>query len=57
MLKLVADFFDDHEKADVWFRTPNPMLGNVSPDDMIAAGRNAKLRSFMIAALAENQVR
>lgn len=54
-LARVTDFFGDEAKARLWMRTPNPMLGDVSPNDMIAAGRYAKLRRFIIDALANNQ--
>lgn len=54
---LVAQFFEgDVEKTALWFRTRNPMLGDISPRDMIRFGRYAKLRQFVMDALAENRV-
>ena len=44
----VEQFFDnDKDKAALWFRTPNPLLGEVSPDFMIAMGKTDRLVSFI----------
>ena len=52
---LVAQFFEgDVAKTALWFRTRNPLLGDISPRDMIRFGRYAKLRQFVMDALAEN---
>ena len=52
---LVAEHFDGNaQKASLWFKTPNPMLGNVSPRDMIRYGRFSKLQRFVTGALAED---
>ena len=52
---LVAQFFQgDVAKASLWFRTKNPLLGNISPRDMIRYGRYEKLRRFIMDALQEN---
>ena len=52
---LVAEFFDgDRLKTALWFKTPNPMLGNLSPRDMIRYGRYKKLLNFVQSALEEN---
>lgn len=51
----VAQYFSgDADRTALWFRTPNPLLGNVSPRDMIRYGRYEKLRQFIQEALAEN---
>lgn len=48
---LVAQFFGgDPQKTALWFRTKNPMLGEISPRDMIRFGRYEKLRRFIIGA-------
>lgn len=48
---LVAQFFSgDAQKTALWFRTKNPMLGEISPRDMIRFGRYDKLRRFIIEA-------
>jgi hypothetical protein len=49
---LVAQHFDDDaRKTAIWFQTENPLLGNMSPRDMIRYGRFAKLRRFIYEAL------
>lgn len=54
---LVAQFFGgDSLKTKLWFKTRNPLLGNLSPRDMIRFGRHEKLRRFVMDALAENGI-
>jgi hypothetical protein len=49
---LVAEFFaGDVTKTALWFRTRNPLLGDISPRDMIRFGRYGKLRQFVMEAL------
>jgi len=44
LLVLVMEFFEGNEtKARLWFETKNPLLGGISPNDMIKAGRYDKL--------------
>lgn len=44
ILEEVARFFDgDIKKTMLWFGIPNPLLGEVSPRDMILYGRASKL--------------
>ena len=51
---LVADHFGgDAKKASLWFKIDNPMLGDVSPRDMIRCGRLSKLQRFVVGALTE----
>lgn len=51
---LVAEAFDgDVTKAMQWFKTKNPMLGDVSPRDMVRLGRFDRLRKFVLSALSE----
>ena len=51
---LVAGRFGgDAYKTALWFRTKNPMLGDISPRDMIRFGRYDKLRRFVIGALSD----
>lgn len=53
--ELVAQYFKgDASKTALWFSTKNPMLGNVSPRDMIRFGRYEKLSRFIMEALEEN---
>jgi hypothetical protein len=52
---LVAEFFDgDAEKTALWFRTQNPVLGDLSPRDMIRFGRYKRLQKFVLSAREEN---
>ncbi len=52
---LVAQFFSGNSaKTALWFKTANPLLGNISPRDMIRYGRYEKLRRFVMSALEEN---
>ena len=54
-INLVANHFKDEKKTVLWFQTPNPMLGNVSPREMIIAGRFRKLLKFIQTALEKNR--
>ena len=56
-LNLVAQFFRDEQKTVLWFKTPNPLLGDIAPRDMIKIGRLKKLRQFILQALSENEMR
>lgn len=48
---LVAEYFEgDIEKTALWFKTPNPMLGDLSPRDMIRYGRYKRLMKFIADA-------
>ena len=55
--ELVAQFFaGDVVKTALWFTTPNPLLGQISPRDMVRDGRRERLRQFVIDALNEQPV-
>ena len=56
-INLVADFFKDVDKTILWFYTPNPLLGEQTPRDMIRIGRSRKLIKFIRNALSENKPR
>ena len=46
LCEQVVGFFEgDVNRAALWFRLPNPLLGDVSPRDMIRYGRYAKLQA------------
>lgn len=54
---LVLDFFNgNEEKAFVWFDTENPLLGNITPIEMINIGRIKRLRKFIETSLRENKL-
>src|SRR5688572_15344534 len=44
--ELVAEHFGNAEKAALWFKVKNPLLGNFSPRDMLRMGRFKKLHRF-----------
>ena len=50
---LVFQFFQDDVRTRLWLQTPNPMLGNASPRDMIRFGRHEKLLRFVTQAMEE----
>lgn len=53
---LVAEYFDGNaERTALWFKTPNPMLGGVTPRDMIRVGRYKKLLQFVSQAREDNE--
>ena len=53
--ELVAQHFAGNpQKTALWFKTRNPLLGDISPRDMIRFGRCERLRRFVTEALEEN---
>lgn len=53
--ELVAEHFDgDAKKTALWFKIENPILGNISPRDMIRYGRFKKLKEFIQNQLEGN---
>lgn len=53
-INWVAKVFEgDADKTLAWFQTRNPLLGNISPRDMIRLGRFERLRKFILASLHE----
>lgn len=49
--QLVAEFFGgDVGKTALWFKTSNPLLGNLSPRDMIRIRKYNKLLRFVMDA-------
>ena len=53
-INLVAKQFNgDQEKTATWFKARNPLLGDVSPRDMIRLGRYDRLRAFIIQAMSD----
>jgi hypothetical protein len=50
---LVAQFFQGNAiKTGLWFKTANPLMRDVSPRDMIRAGRHDELRRFVAEAVS-----
>jgi hypothetical protein len=55
LCELIAEQFGgDVVKTALWFRTGNPLLGHVSPREMVRLARYEKLRRFVMEALEEN---
>lgn len=55
IINLTASLFGgDLKKTSTWFKTQNPLLGDISPIDMIRYGRYDKLRKFILNAKAGN---
>lgn len=53
-INLVAkQFAGDQEKTAAWFKARNPLLGDISPRDMIRLGKYDRLRRFIIQAMAD----
>lgn len=46
---------NDIAKTSLWFRTPNPLLGEVTPRDMIRMGRYEKLKKFILDAMGRGR--
>lgn len=54
--RLVLEFFQgNEEKTELWFNTPNPLLGGTAPATMIAVGREDRLLRFVQDQLAQNE--
>jgi uncharacterized protein (DUF2384 family) len=51
---LVEHFDGSHEKARAWMRSPNLLLGNIAPKDLIVL-RPGKVEDFVRARLSENK--
>jgi len=52
---VAKQFAGDPEKTAAWFKARNPLLGDISPREMIRLGRYERLRRFIIQAMT-NQV-
>jgi len=56
LFNLVGGYFNgDARKTALWFKIPNPLLGSITPRDMIRIGRYKKLVSFVLNSLNENR--
>lgn len=56
LLNLVAGYFEGNlTKTVQWFTMPNPLLGDITPRDMIILGRSKKLTKFILNAISENE--
>jgi len=56
-INLVAKQFDgDAAKTASWFKARNPLLGDVSPRDMIRLGRYQRLHRFIIQTTTDKTI-
>ena len=53
-IELVNSHFDDSDRTLLWFKTPNPLLGDVKPIDFVKMGRVRKLLAIIQSALSDN---
>jgi len=55
-LRLVTEHFEgDRVKAELWMETDNPLLGGMTPWEMIVVGRGRSLLDFIRHSLSENR--
>lgn len=53
--ETILEFFQyDKDKALRWYMTPNPLLGNITPFQMIKNGRGQKLMKFITSQIEGN---
>lgn len=55
MVMKVQRVFHDRKKVALWFKTPNPLLGNIAPMVMYKNGRGEKLEQFIDDMATLNQ--
>lgn len=56
IMNMVAQSFaGDEDRTIAWFKARNPMLGDISPRDMIRFGRYDRLRRFILNAMIERR--
>lgn len=53
--KVFRFFGTDFKKYFAWFETPNPLLGGISPNEMIKCGRIQKLVDLINTNLEESE--
>lgn len=52
---FILEFFNyDKDKAISWYMKKNPLLGDISPFEMIKIGKGRKLMKFITSQLSEN---
>lgn len=53
---LIRTFFPAEYVAHAWMQCKNPLLGGVTPIDMLIVGRKKKLIQFIKNSLSENKI-
>jgi len=56
VLKYINIYFDDMAKSELWYTTPNPNLGNVTPEAMVYLGCHKKLINIIKNMLEEGNL-
>lgn len=58
LLQMVMDGMGwDKKKAQLWFNTPNPLLGDATPNGYERMRGSKKLGEFILNQLSENKPR
>ena len=52
---LMIFFKNDAVKASLWLKTPNPLLGGVTPGSLIVNSKSKRLLKFIKNQLSENE--
>jgi hypothetical protein len=53
LIDSVEKFFDgDTVKTMLWFNTKNPMLGDMTPIELIQLGKYQKVKEFIVSSLS-----
>lgn len=55
LAKVMGFFKNDLRKAARWYETENPLLGGISPEQMVRVGRLEKLIKWIEQQLKENE--
>ena len=50
--KVLTYFKNDRFRAELWMTTLNPLLGGMTPKQMIDMGRSEKLQEFIDRAMS-----
>ncbi len=51
-IRHVEKFFDgDFAKTILWFNTKNPMLGDITPIELIQLGKYEKVKEFIASSM------
>ena len=53
---VLEHFKNDEKKTKIWMSTINPLLGEVSPIEMIMNGRGERLENWIKNQLKENKI-
>lgn len=52
--KKLLEFFGNHDDVKLWVKTPNPLLGMVTPEKMFRQGKYDKLARFIEEQIDQN---